>query len=421
MKVCILTMGTRGDVQPFIALGRGLQKAGHRVTLSATENLRPLVAENGLDYGFLNQGLIRLMDRSETKEVLASGGLAGYLLKAPAMMKLVKPLMRKALDEQWLAAKDADAIVFHPKATAGGHIAEKLGIPCFRATPIPMLAPTGDFPNPLFPAWSPCRWYNRLTYRLMPLMALSMAGVVNQWRGETLGLPPAPALPSPLKDHRGKPVPLLHCHSGKVCPRPKDWPAQAVVTGYWFLPAPNDWQPDPALSDFLAAGPPPVYLGFGSMPGLDPEALAQSIFEALRLTGLRGVLARGWGGLKAAELPPGVFMLDAAPHDWLFPKMAAVVHHGGAGTTAAGLLAGRPSLICPFFGDQPFWARRVYDLGLGPEPIPGGKISAGRLARGLAKMASDRAMAQKAGAMGRALGKEDGVARAVDYISQHAW
>ena len=421
MKICILTMGTRGDVQPFVALGRGLKAAGHHVALSAPENLRSLVEENGLDYAFLNQDLIRLMDRGGTKELLSGGGLGSYLRLAPAMMKLVKPLMRKSLDEQWLAAKDAEAIVFHPKATAGGHIAEKLSIPCFKATPIPMLAPTGDFTNPLFPAWSPGRWYNRLTYRFMPLMSLSLSGLINKWRRETLGLAPAPALTSPLKDHQGKPLPILHCHSKHICQRPKDWPCHATVTGYWFLPAPKDWQPSPALADFLAAGPPPVYLGFGSMPGLDPEALAGSIFEALRLTGLRGVLARGWGGLKAKKLPPGVFMLDEAPHDWLFPRMSAVAHHGGAGTTAAGLLAGRPSLVCPFFGDQPFWGRRVHALGLGPKPIAGKNITAGKLARALEQMVSNPAMAQRAEATGRALRREDGVSMAVKFIAQHAW
>ena len=418
MKICILTMGTRGDVQPFLALGQRLGDAGNRIVVSASENLRPLVEECGLEYAFLNQDLIRLMDRGETKQVLAGGGLATYLRKAPAMMKLVKPLMRKSLEEQWLAAKDADAIIFHPKAVAGRHIAEKLSIPCFKATPIPMLAPTGDFPHPLFPAWSPGRFYNRLTYRFMPLMGLSLAGVINQWRENILGLGPAPAWSDPLRDHRGKSIPLLHCFSEHICPRPQDWPPLAVVTGYWFLPAPKSWRPDPALSGFLDKGPPPVYVGFGSMPGLNPKALAQSIFKALRLTGLRGILARGWGGLEADELPPEVFMLDSAPHDWLFPKTAAVVHHGGAGTTAAGLLAGKPSLVCPFFGDQPFWARRVHGLGLGPRPIPGAKITAENMARALVRMVSDKAMAERARAMGRALQAEDGAGRATEFILQ---
>jgi UDP:flavonoid glycosyltransferase YjiC (YdhE family) len=210
----------------------------------------------------------------------------------------------------------------------------------------------------------------------------------------------------------------LYPYSPAVLPTPADWDASSVATGYWFLPRDGDWQPDPALVDFLASGPPPVYVGFGSMPSEDAAAKTQVVLDALAQAGQRGVVATGWGGLTLANAPRDVFALDAAPHDWLFPRMAAVVHHGGAGTTAAGLAAGAPTVICPFFGDQPFWGRRVAALGVGPAPIPQKKLTAARLAAALRTVAEDAAMRMRAQTLGEAIRSEDGVGRAVALLEQ---
>jgi sterol 3beta-glucosyltransferase len=180
--------------------------------------------------------------------------------------------------------------------------------------------------------------------------------------------------------------------------------------------AAGDWRPSAALDAFLRSGPPPVYVGFGSMVGKNPRELAGLAVAALKQAGLRGVLATGVGGLEPAELPPEVLALDAAPHDWLFPRMAAVVHHGGAGTTAAGLRAGRPSVICPFFGDQGYWGQRVYELGAGPRPVPQKALTVERLAGALQAAVNDKQMRERAAALGRQIESEDGVARAVEII-----
>ena len=216
---------------------------------------------------------------------------------------------------------------------------------------------------------------------------------------------------------RGKPVPILYGYSEAVVPRPADWDETSIVTGYWFLDAPANWQPDPALVKFLQAGPPPVYIGFGSMFMNGGARKTDIVLKALKLAGQRGVLATGWGGLIADNAPEGIFVLDAVPHDWLFPQMAAIVHHGGAGTTGASLRVGKPTVICPFVGDQPFWGRRVAALGVGPAPIPQSRLTAERLADAIKQAVTDTDMRRNAATLGEAIRAEDGIGRAVEYIA----
>jgi sterol 3beta-glucosyltransferase len=214
----------------------------------------------------------------------------------------------------------------------------------------------------------------------------------------------------------GEPVPVLHGYSEHVLPRPADWPDGALVTGYWFLESDATWQPPDRLRDFLAAGDPPVYVGFGSMAGADPRRLARVVAEATRRAHVRGLLAIGWGGLDAGDLPDSVLAIDEAPHDWLFPRVAAAVHHGGAGTTAAALRAGRPSVICPFIGDQPFWGRRVRALGAGSDPIPQKRLTAENLAAAIREVTTNPAIGRRSRELGERIRGEDGVANAVSAL-----
>ena len=318
---------------------------------------------------------------------------------------------------RWLkTAKPSSTI---RKLWGGYHLAEKLDISGFLCLPFPVYVPTATFPAVVFPEWKLGGWYNKLTYLFATRMGqLTMGSTVNQWRQETLKLPKRPALASELTRVDGRAVPVLHCYSPHVLSVPADWPDTATATGYWFLNHQADWQPPADLVDFLAAGPPPVYVGFGSISGRNPAKTTRIILEALAQTGQRGILATGWGGLKATDLPDSVFKLEAAPHDWLFPQMAAVVHHGGAGTTAAGLRAGVPSVVCPFFGDQPFWARRVAALGVGPAPVPYKKLSAKRLGQAIETAVADPQIRQRAVDLGRKIRAEDGVHKTVTLIEQ---
>jgi sterol 3beta-glucosyltransferase len=191
------------------------------------------------------------------------------------------------------------------------------------------------------------------------------------------------------------------------------------ITGYWFQDALPEWKPPGDLEAFLDNGEPPVYVGFGSMSGRSPETLAAIVLEALAMSGRRGLLLTGWGGMQVMKVPENVFVISAAPHNWLFPRMAAVVHHGGAGTTAEGLRAGVPSVIVPFIVDQPFWGSRVNALGVGPEPIPAKNMTADKLAEAIRVATSDQDMKRRAAELGKAIRAEDGLANAERIVKQY--
>lgn len=412
MKIMILTVGSRGDIQPFLALAVGLQKAGHAVTINTSATFRDFITGYGVAHAEINDDLIRLSESDEGRAALEGKGKL-------ALLKKVKPMLQKMLADEWTAVQNAqpDLLIYHPKALGGYHLAEKRNIPGVMSIPLPIYTPTREFPSPILPPLKLGGWYNRLTYKLIGLVQAPYMGLINTWRKESLGLPPRSVFANDLQTPDGRSLPVLYPFSTHVVPRPADWPAEALTPGYWFLPPDPHWQPSPALSAFLQAGPPPVYVGFGSMAGTDPARLTEAVIAALAQSGQRGLLATGWGGLKPADLPSNLFVLDAAPHDWLLPQMAAVVHHGGAGTTAASLRAGKPTLICPFFGDQPFWGQRVFELGAGPRPIPQKQVTAVALAAAITEMVHNQIMQSRAAELGRKIQAEDGVATAVAWLN----
>ncbi|MFY9823503.1 MAG: glycosyltransferase [Thermoanaerobaculia bacterium] len=410
MKIRILTAGSRGDIDPFLALAVGLQQAGHEVAMWVPPIFEPRVTKRGIPYA------------------APQGGGQDFAAIQPSQENALKMLQddgRQALGEMleatWLACQDAEALIYHATVISGPHIAEKLGIPRFAAIQPPILTPTGAFPCPLSLKPAGDAAGNRASYReVLDLLAAPVRELVDQWRVDSLGLPPRRPEDHPFLAADGLACPVMYCCSPLLVPRPGDWPENTLATGFWLLPGSPTWQPSFALLDFLAQGPPPVYVGFGSMAGGDAKALADTVVEALAVTGQRGVLASGWGGLEPGSIDSrDVFVVREVPHEWLFPQMAAVVHHGGASTTGAGLRAGKPTVICPFRGDQPFWGRRVHDLGAGPEPIPRHQITAENLAAAIQAAAGDPGMARQAAGLGEQLRREDGVANAVAFIGAH--
>ncbi|MDQ5853962.1 MAG: glycosyltransferase [Chloroflexota bacterium] len=412
MNILLSTLGSRGDVQPFVALGSGLKAAGHNVAVCTVEGFKPFVEEHGLHYAYVNNALYELMQAKEGRAVLEDRR------QALALIKQIRPTFERIVQDEWQAAQafQPDVMVYHPKSLGTMHIAEKRNIPAFMALPLPFYTPTRAFPHPLFSGLRLGGWFNRFTYRLMALATAPYAGMINDFRVRTLGLPSRRRFASPVVKTGGEPVPILYPYSRHVVPVPADFPPHVHVTGYWFLDRTEDWQPHPELLRFLEAGAPPVYVGFGSMSGTEGEKRARVVLEALARSGQRGILASGWGGLTAVDVPDNVLVIDAAPHDWLFPRVAAVIHHGGAGTTAAGLRAGKPTVICPFIADQPFWGRVVHRLGVGPQPIPQKKLTADRLAAAITLAVSDTAMRRRAADLGAKIRAEDGIARAVAII-----
>ena len=414
MRILVTSFGTRGDIEPYVALGGALRARGHDVTLAVPEGFRDLAEGVGVRVHPAGSRMLTMLQEampelSGARDALRTLGVMGEA-------------MREHIDDQWDAAQavDPDMIVYHPKCLAGPHMAEALGVPGMLSLPLPFYTPTHAFPIPFLGGTSLPGWANRASYTFTRATTVLYGRMINDFR-RRVGLRAVGRLADPLRNPDGSPVELLYPYSRHVVPVPSDFPPSAHVTGYWFLPPDHTWQPDARLVDFLAAGEPPVYVGFGSMGfGKGAPERRDAVLRALEANRLRGIVATGWGGLAAGgSMSPDVLVVDAVPHEWLFDRVAAVVHHGGAGSTAAGLRAGKPSLICPFLGDQPFWGARVRALGTGPAPLPARTLAVGLTER-LGELVSTPWYRHRAADVGARIRDEDGLGRGVAAIEAHA-
>ncbi len=411
MNITILTYGSRGDVQPFLPLARGLMDNGHHVILAAPARFERLVDEHGIQFALL---------AGDPEDLSRRLNDSGY-----NFFKMVRELMNHAVDigaqvlrQTEEACKDADLIIHTFAHVVGAHtLAREKNIPDIHIQLFPMFTPTGDYPNISMPDLG-SRFLNRLTHILSSKAAwwTSKSGFEQVRR--RAGLPGRklfwPFADSPLRPR----TPVLCAWSPGVLPPSSDWPARVHATGYFFLPLEESYQADPELESFLRSGKPPVCVAFGSMVNKDAERIDQIVREALARTNNRGIILSGWGGVK--DKPSSELLyLDAVPHDWLLPRCKMIIHHGGAGTTSAGLRAGIPNIVVPFTADQPFWGRRVHAIGAGPRPILVKKLSVERLARAMAE-ADDPALRKRAQAIGQDIRSEDGVRAAINLIAAYA-
>lgn len=411
MHITILAHGSRGDVQPYVALGVGLQKAGHRVRLAAPALFEAFALEYGLEFASLAG------DPQVLAQALADTAGSNPVRTVREIAKYTLPVADQVQRDVFATCADTDLVIHSFLTTlAGDMAAREYNLPQLSASIFPVFSTTSEFPGLMFPYLGLGAWYNRLTHYLF---------TQNYWQGSRLGYnlfvrrkqPGRPVLQDwPFT--RPDPVPILYGISPHVLPRPRDWGRHTYMPGYWFLEAQEAWQPPSDLLAFLDAGEAPVYVGFGSMITSQAERLVDVALGALAKTGQRGLLLTGWGGISTADLPDTVYKIDAAPHDWLFPRMKALVHHGGAGTTAAGLRAGVPTIITPFTADQPFWGQRVYRLDAGPKPIPRRKLTVDGLAEAIRVTVRDAGMRQRATELGERIRGENGVARSVALIEE---
>lgn len=407
MNIVIMVIGSRGDIQPFLKVGKILkQQYGHRVRIATHPAFRDFVEKD--------QGLEFFSVGGDPSELMA------FMVKNPGLIPNLEtvrageiPRRRAAMAEMfegfWRACvnatddeKDqeniklmgkkhpfvADAIIANPPSFAHVHIAERLGIPLHMMFTFPY-SPTQAFPHPLAnikPQKSNVDkgYVNFMSYPLVEMMTWQGLGdIANRFRENTLGLEPVSSLWAPGALYRMK-VPYTYMWSPSLVPKPEDWGPEIDLSGFVFLDLASNFEPPQELTDFLDAGEPPIYIGFGSIVVDDAEAFTDMIFEAVRIAGVRALVNKGWGGLGGENTPDNIHMLGNTPHDWLFPKCKAVVHHGGAGTTAIGLKLGLPTMIVPFFGDQPFWGAMVAEAKAGAhECIPYKKLNAERLAEGI--------------------------------------
>jgi len=415
MKITIITVGSRGDVQPYLALGVGLQQAGYTVRLATHDTFKELTLRYGLDFSSVGGDIQSILQGESGKQMTEVGGNPFTALKR--LGKVLEPVMKQSLQESWLACQDAELVIGGGTAFWGYYIAQQLNLPFF-FTALQPIYPTGSFPNPILPRWLKLGgWVNRRSYILIcELFWQLFRESINRWHVETMGQ--APCTKSFFAMDEWHQLPKLFGYSPSVVPTPQDWNESCHVTGYWFLDCPDDFVPPPELLDFLEAGEPPIYIGFGSMASRNPEQITTIALKALEKTKQRGILLTGWGGISNADLPEQVLKLESIPHDWLFPKMKAIVHHGGAGTTAAALKSGIPSIAIPFFVDQPFWGDRVAKLGVSPQPIPKKQLTVNKLANGIQKAIADQTMRQQAAQLGETIRAEDGIGEVIKVIQQ---
>ncbi|MEQ0565623.1 glycosyltransferase [Amycolatopsis sp. NEAU-NG30] len=394
--VVIIAPGSRGDVQPCVALGRGLAADGDRVRVLAAERFRSLITAHGLDFAPLSADPGEVLD-SASGRAWTSGGRTAFLR---GLRDALRPVLDRLLADVHTGTAGAGLVLAPTLGFLGAH----LDVPDVELHYQPSV-PTRAFAHPLLPRAARLGpWGRQLSFHAVDALAWQLLRPeIDRWRVETLGLPKA-GLRGPRRRS-----PVLCGFSDAVVPRPPDWPARVHVTGYWFLD-PGPWRPDSRLRDFLAAGPPPVYVGFGSMRPADAEATFAIVRTALRRARLRGLLATSGPGSD------DLLTVGDVPHAWLFPRTAAVVHHGGAGTTAAALRAGVPSLVCPVFSDQPFWGDRVSRLSAGPRPLPPKDLDADVLTARLRELTGNPLFRRGAQYVSARLRAEDGVAAAVSIL-----
>ncbi|CAE6422713.1 unnamed protein product [Rhizoctonia solani] len=432
MSVNIMIVGSRGDVQPYLALGQKLQSYGHTVRLSTHETFRKLVKDAGLRFFNIGGDPHELMSYMVRNPGLIPGFdsiIQGDIGKKQAMVA-------EMLDRCYLSCYEADegspdergfvadAIISNPPTFAHIHCAEAFGIPLLLSFTMPWCA-TASFPHPLVNisqsgSHEP-NAVNYYSYTLVDMLTWQGLGhTINKFRSKKLGLDYLTTASAVTMIERCG-IPWTYCLSPALVPKPKDWLSHIDVTGFYFLDLAKDYDPPADLVEFIGSGELPIYVGFGSIVLKNPQEMTRAVLEGIALAGVRAIVSPGWGGLDEAMIKaagPHVFALGNAPHDWLFQFVSAVCHHGGAGTTAIGLKCGKPTIIVPFFGDQPWWAAQLSQRGAGPPPLDSKNLTSSSFAAAIRIALSPQTIsaAQKIGEM---INQEDGTKNGVDSFHRH--
>jgi sterol 3beta-glucosyltransferase len=413
MLITIVTAGSQGDIQPYLALAMGLKNEGFQVRLAANINFAGLIASHGLDYFPIQVDSHQLLQTPQAQQAwLESDSLLKLSLNTA---RAIRPAVPRIFDDVLDACKDSDLIIYHSyNLPFVYYIGKLLDIPFIPASLHPM--PTREhITPPLNIKKSPGRSFNLLSHLVAHQFSwqLFMPVARKAW-GKRIHV----SVITPVQHIRNEGRLVLCAYSPTVIPRPADVPETTAITGYWFLDSAPNWKAPADLVAFIQSGSPPIYVGFGSNP-VDKQATLDLILDALAITGKRAVMASGWGGLGTDHpLPDHVFLTESAPHQWLLPQMAAIVHHGGAGTTGAALSAGVPNFVVPHFGDQFFWGRRVAELGVGPAPLAHKTLSVERLAQAITAAVKDEGMKERARMIGGQIRAEDGIRMAIQKIRQ---
>jgi sterol 3beta-glucosyltransferase len=416
MRICVVVVGTNGDVLPMLSLATGLKVAGHQVRFATAPFYEEAVCRAGVDF---------FPVRGSPQSFFSGVGGADLRdsSRRPARFQrfwnlAIGPYAEGHLRDTWDACKGFDTAICIPWFHAAPSLSEKLGIHCFATTVMPAIGiSTSSFPSPMEEdAATPLDARpsgNRRSWKGSMRMAAAPYEQVNRWRTDVLGLK-AQSRMDAIKAYRR--TNFLLSYSELMLPRPVDWPETVHVTGFWYMNAQPEWTPSRELEDFLEKHPAPLLVGFSSQVARDPKAFSEKVVRGILKTGKPAILLTGWGGLRQADLPPQLLLQDAIPYDWIVPRLSGFLHHGGCGSMAMCLRHGIPSMAIPFGFDQMLWGKRIAALGLGPQPMDPNAIDSGGLAELLIQMTEDPDMRRRAEQMSLLLGAEDGVANAIRVI-----
>jgi sterol 3beta-glucosyltransferase len=440
-RIMIVAWGSRGDMQPVTALALGLKAQGREVLVFATPPATDLIQDHGIDCipaeenvaDFVEDlfGQLDLSDRSVRGQLKLAQTAKAYQ-NSPGYLATQEADMRRAL----AAARDfRPDLLVTPNIIYGPFMsmAEALHIPVVTYD-LQINHPTSEYPLFTMEVGKVPQSLNGTLYRMKALLYPRTVRPRFEQMREICGLPPDTYTNGTKFKVWPHDLPQICAVSPSLCPQPTDWPPQKIMSGWWFLPGTDDYTPPPGLVEFLEHRP--VYIGFGSMKG-NPEfctALSTLAIKSLQLAGVKGVLLGGWAGLTRDALDTSteegrelhawaaenVFEIESCPHDWLFPQCAAVVHHGGAGTLAAGIRAGRPTIVCATQGDQPFHGSiaQAQGVGLYLGMVGSPKLTPEKVAAAITEAATDPAISAAAEAMGEQVRAEDGVATAISFIDK---
>ncbi|KZE67557.1 hypothetical protein AWM68_19025 [Fictibacillus phosphorivorans] len=411
MNISLLTTGTRGDTQPYIALGKELKKLGHAVKIAAFENYQGLVEDHGLDFHPIKGDISKIVGEM-SKSSIESDNPLKFFTSFRKMKPYIKDKQMGMQSDLFDACEEADAIIYHPGAAIGQFAGEYFGVPTVLATPFPMAA-TKNYPALIFYRVRLGKMANLLTHKLFEKgFWLTVKSPIGEFWKERFGMLPKhfnnPYLKETTRFHTS-----VMSMSQHVFPQSNE---ETKCLGYWFLKEDlTDWEPPKELVSFIESGKPPIYVGFGSIYDENANETAKLVVEALRKTGHRGILGMGWNRVDDIEDFKDMYFIDNIPHTWLFQRTAGVIHHGGAGTTAATYYSGVPSVVVPHGNDQFAWGKRTEELGVGSAPIPRKELTVEKLMDGILRMQQE-SVVEKARELGNRLQKENGARDTALYI-----
>lgn len=411
MNISILTLGSRGDVQPYVALGKGLLKRGHKVTICTGKTFENFVVEHGIEFKEASIDFMEIVQTDEGKAIFDNSANIFKILKYTK--EVINPAFRKTFDDFVIATKDADLIIYHPKAMVAPDLSEYLGIPCVSMPPVPMTYPITEFPSLAVTGNKNYgKFINKLTYSLNKFSESANIKDINDFRLNSLNLKKRKG-GAYTYSVNGKRTPIVYPISRFLFPEVDSWNGYVELPGFFFIEE-QELGLDERTKEFLASGSSPITISFSSMPMKDPESFKNMLIEALDRTKNRAIVLTGVSGMDFDGYD-NILALERAPHRLIFKNSKGTVHHGGVGTMAEALLSGKPQVIMPFSVDQPFWANQLFTKGYALKPLNNKTVNASDLALRFSQMDESKYIL-KAKEIGDMIAKENGVEACVTYI-----